>query len=91
MSLLGEVIRDLLPTLGVTTLFAIVIWSIVRADAVERRERTEASGTPVPSPPGPGESPSEKAPVRDLTPAPPKVSGTPDAAGAGDGSADQGR
>lgn len=44
MGTLGEVVRGLLPTLGVTLLFAAAIWAIVRADAAERagRARLEA-------------------------------------------------
>lgn len=37
--LLGEVVRGLLPTVGVSLLFGWAIWAIVRADATERSER----------------------------------------------------
>ena len=37
--LLGEVVRGLLPTVGVSLLFGWAIWAIVRADATERAER----------------------------------------------------
>jgi hypothetical protein len=39
LGLLGEVVRGLLPTVGVSLLFGLAIWAIVRADASERRER----------------------------------------------------
>ena len=44
MGTLGEVVRGLLPTVGVSLLFAAAIWAIVRADAAERagRARLEA-------------------------------------------------
>ncbi|WP_336923848.1 hypothetical protein [Aquipuribacter sp. SD81] len=38
-SLAGEVVRGLLPTVGVSLLFGAAIWAIVRADASERAER----------------------------------------------------
>ena len=38
-SLLGEVVRGILPTIGVSLLFGAAIWAIVRADASERAER----------------------------------------------------
>lgn len=37
--LLGEVVRGLLPTVGVSLLFGGAIWAIVRADASERADR----------------------------------------------------
>lgn len=36
---LGDVLRGLLPTVGVSLLFAGAIWAIVRADASERADR----------------------------------------------------
>lgn len=44
MGTVGEVVTGLLPTVGVTLLFAAAIWAIVRADAAERagRARIEA-------------------------------------------------
>lgn len=39
MDVLGEVVRGLLPTVGVSLLFGAAIWAIVRADAAERAER----------------------------------------------------
>ncbi len=44
MDTFGEVVRGLLPTVGVSLLFAAAIWAIVRADAAERagRARVEA-------------------------------------------------
>ena len=44
MDVVGDVVTGLLPTLGVTLLFAVAIWAIVRADAAERtgRARVEA-------------------------------------------------
>jgi hypothetical protein len=36
---LGEVVRGLLPTVGVSLLFGAALWAIVRADASERAER----------------------------------------------------
>lgn len=44
MDVLGEVVRGLLPTVGVVLLFGAAIWAIVRADAAERagRARVEA-------------------------------------------------
>ena len=44
MGALGEVVRGLLPTVGVSLLFAAAVWAMVRADAAERagRARVEA-------------------------------------------------
>ena len=44
MDVFGDVVTGLLPTVGVTLLFAAAIWAIVRADAAERtgRARVEA-------------------------------------------------
>jgi len=44
VDVVGDVVTGLLPTLGVTLLFAVAIWAIVRADAAERtgRARVEA-------------------------------------------------
>ena len=39
LGLLWEVVRGLLPTIGVTVLFVAVMWGIIRADANERRAR----------------------------------------------------
>ncbi len=39
VGLLGEVVRGLLPTVGVTLLFGIAIVAIIRADAGERADR----------------------------------------------------
>ncbi|MFC5382560.1 hypothetical protein [Aquipuribacter nitratireducens] len=39
MDVLAEVVRGLLPTVGVSLLFGAAIWAIVRADAAERAER----------------------------------------------------
>ena len=38
-AVLEEVVRGLLPTIGVSLLFGAAIWAIVRADAAERAER----------------------------------------------------
>jgi len=44
VDVVGDVVTGLLPTIGVTLLFAAAIWAIVRADAAERtgRARVEA-------------------------------------------------
>lgn len=39
MDTLGEIVRGLLPTVGVAGLFGAAIWAIIRADANERRAR----------------------------------------------------
>lgn len=39
MELFGDVVRGLLPTIGVSLLFGAAIWAIVRADASERADR----------------------------------------------------
>lgn len=39
MELFWDVVRGLLPTIGVSALFGLAIWAIVRADAGERTER----------------------------------------------------
>ena len=39
MELFGDVVRGLLPTIGVTLLFGAAVWAIVRADAGERADR----------------------------------------------------
>lgn len=39
LAVLGDVVLGLLPTIGVSLLFGIAIWAIVRADASERSER----------------------------------------------------
>jgi hypothetical protein len=36
---LGEAVRGLLPTVGVSLLFGAALWAIIRADASERAER----------------------------------------------------
>lgn len=44
MDLIGDIATGLLPTVGVSALFGLAIWAIVRADARERQdtERLEA-------------------------------------------------
>lgn len=39
LELIGEIVRGLLPTVGVAALFVAVVWAIIRADANERRAR----------------------------------------------------
>ena len=39
LDLLWEIVRGLLPSVGVTALFVAVVWAIIRSDASERRAR----------------------------------------------------